>query len=172
MDAIDLLAAHFAAREAGEPGQQSRLAKHLGVTPALVHQWLRRLRPVAASHARGIEEYTGGSVTRYMLAGKVFGATPAEEVLGTCERNDFRITPHELRPDLYPNAEDGLPDAARDLRLIDGAADMLTAQERADLISAFGKGPAEAVAAIDSLDINVATRRALLEAASRRVDGA
>lgn len=75
-DAIEPLTAHLAARENVEPGQQSRLAAHLNVSPGLVWQWLNRKRPIAAAHARGIEEYTAGAVTRYMISPEVFGPPP------------------------------------------------------------------------------------------------
>ena len=38
------------------------------------------------------------------------GRVPAEEVLRTSEALCWEITPHELRPDLYPNPTDGVPD--------------------------------------------------------------
>jgi DNA-binding transcriptional regulator YdaS (Cro superfamily) len=72
-DAIDLLNEHLAKREDLQPGQQTRLANHLNVTPGMVWQWLNRKRPIAPTHARGIEEYTFGEVPRYMIAPKVFG---------------------------------------------------------------------------------------------------
>ncbi|MDU7198607.1 transcriptional regulator [Phytobacter diazotrophicus] len=31
------------------------------------------------------------------------------EVLNACRVLDWKVTPHELRPDLYPNLTDGLP---------------------------------------------------------------
>ncbi|MFO0325718.1 MAG: transcriptional regulator [Burkholderiales bacterium] len=34
---------------------------------------------------------------------------PAERVLPIAKLTDFKLTPHELRPDLYPNPSDGLP---------------------------------------------------------------
>lgn len=34
---------------------------------------------------------------------------PAECVIAICETCDWNITPHELRPDVYPNATDGMP---------------------------------------------------------------
>ena len=34
---------------------------------------------------------------------------PADKVLVFCIAVDFEIKPHELRPDLYPHPEDGLP---------------------------------------------------------------
>ena len=35
---------------------------------------------------------------------------PAEAVLAIADFLEYRITPHELRPDLYPNPCDALPD--------------------------------------------------------------
>lgn len=34
---------------------------------------------------------------------------PAEVVIAICETCDWKITPHQLRPDVYPNPSDGLP---------------------------------------------------------------
>ncbi|HGA4975920.1 TPA: transcriptional regulator, partial [Salmonella enterica subsp. enterica serovar Charity] len=34
---------------------------------------------------------------------------PASKVLALCSSLNWRITPHEVRPDLYPNPADGLP---------------------------------------------------------------
>ncbi|HBE5554406.1 transcriptional regulator [Escherichia coli] len=34
---------------------------------------------------------------------------PASRVLQLCEIMEWTITPHELRPDIYPNPTDGLP---------------------------------------------------------------
>lgn len=34
---------------------------------------------------------------------------PAERVLDVARAVGFAVTPHELRPDLYPNPTDGLP---------------------------------------------------------------
>jgi DNA-binding transcriptional regulator YdaS (Cro superfamily) len=79
MDSIERLTGHLARREPAEPGQQTRLAAHLGVSQGLVWQWLNRRTPIAAKHGRGIEEYTAGEVTRFMVAPQVFGAPPPEE---------------------------------------------------------------------------------------------
>ncbi|MEQ6971263.1 transcriptional regulator [Pectobacterium actinidiae] len=35
---------------------------------------------------------------------------PPSEVLSLCSCVDWVVTPHELRPDIYPNQRDGLPD--------------------------------------------------------------
>lgn len=34
---------------------------------------------------------------------------PSDRVLSVSELTGWRVTPHELRPDLYPNAIDGIP---------------------------------------------------------------
>ncbi len=34
---------------------------------------------------------------------------PAEYVLPICDAIGWKITPHELRPDLYPHPSDGMP---------------------------------------------------------------
>lgn len=34
---------------------------------------------------------------------------PPEWVIPICEALDWAISPHELRPDIYPNPTDGLP---------------------------------------------------------------
>lgn len=38
---------------------------------------------------------------------------PSERVLALCRATNFDVTPHELRPDLYPHPDDGLPDERR-----------------------------------------------------------
>jgi DNA-binding transcriptional regulator YdaS (Cro superfamily) len=34
---------------------------------------------------------------------------PSDRVLAVCELTNWQVTPHELRPDLYPNPTDALP---------------------------------------------------------------
>ncbi|EGI41134.1 conserved hypothetical protein [Escherichia coli TA280] len=34
---------------------------------------------------------------------------PAERVIPLCVLLEWQVTPHELRPDIYPNLTDGLP---------------------------------------------------------------
>lgn len=41
------------------------------------------------------------------------GKVPAERVLHVAIATEFRVTPHDIRPDLYPNPDDGLPAARR-----------------------------------------------------------
>ena len=38
---------------------------------------------------------------------------PAIHVIKACDAVNYQVTPHELRPDLYPHPEDGLPDSLR-----------------------------------------------------------
>lgn len=45
-----------------------------------------------------------GTVTNWGRRG-----IPAERVLDICRLTEWRITPHQLRPDIYPNPDDGLP---------------------------------------------------------------
>ncbi|WP_145517371.1 transcriptional regulator [Yersinia mollaretii] len=34
---------------------------------------------------------------------------PPQKVIPVCEVLSWQVTPHELRPDLYPNPRDGMP---------------------------------------------------------------
>lgn len=36
---------------------------------------------------------------------------PAEYVIAICETTAWKVTPHRLRPDVYPNPSDGVPAA-------------------------------------------------------------
>ncbi len=38
---------------------------------------------------------------------------PADHVLKIAADVDYKVTPHELRPDLYPHPDDGLPEDRR-----------------------------------------------------------
>ena len=70
-------------RAISEVGSQAELAKCIGVHPMAVSQWKRR------------------------------GRIPAERVLAIAKATDWRITPHELAPDIYPDPNDGLPQHMR-----------------------------------------------------------
>ena len=37
------------------------------------------------------------------------GGVPSDQVLKIAQACAWQVTPHELRPDLYPHPEDGLP---------------------------------------------------------------
>lgn len=60
-------------------GNQRRLAFALGVRPSSLNRWIKKYN----------------------------GNVPADRVLPIF--NATGVTPHELRPDLYPNPTDGLP---------------------------------------------------------------
>lgn len=62
-------------------GSQSALAKACNVKPAYIWNWLNRDKKV-----------------------------PAEFAIPVARAVNFRVTPHELRPDIYPNQTDGLPE--------------------------------------------------------------
>lgn len=73
-----------------------------------------RLAGGQAHLARGIRSRIPGSrIGQVTVWGWLNGAKsevpPAETVIPICETIAWRMTPHELRPDLYPNACDGLP---------------------------------------------------------------
>lgn len=59
---------------------QAAVAREMGVTPGMVSHWVTDRRGIAA-----------------------------EWVLKLCALSDWRMTPHEVRPDIYPNPSDGLP---------------------------------------------------------------
>lgn len=62
---------------------QIKLAASLGISQAMVSKWYRGV-PVAAEMVRPVSEVT-----------------------------NWQVTPHKLRPDLYPHPLDGLPEHLR-----------------------------------------------------------
>lgn len=61
-------------------------------------------------------EFSGGHVATSVKLGlhktaayKWGDECPSDRVLQVAELTDWKITPHDLRPDLYPNATDALP---------------------------------------------------------------
>jgi DNA-binding transcriptional regulator YdaS (Cro superfamily) len=48
-------------------------------------------------------------VSREAVRKWVRDGVPAERVLPICEATGWRVTPHQLRPDLYPNRTDAMP---------------------------------------------------------------
>lgn len=64
--------------------------------------------------ARGIRDRIPGSkVSQVHVWGWLHSVQmevpPAEAVIPICETIHWQMTPHELRPDLYPNRYDGIP---------------------------------------------------------------
>lgn len=64
---------------------------------------------------KDIAAHVGGVVSLSKSLGLSRGAVsqweevPAERVLSVCALTNWRITPHQVRPDLYPNIGDGMP---------------------------------------------------------------
>lgn len=48
-------------------GSQAEMSRILGVTPAMVNQLVKGLRPVPVEHCLSIEQATKGVITRQML---------------------------------------------------------------------------------------------------------
>ena len=59
---------------------QADFAKKLGLSQTIVNAWVRGEKRISA-----------------------------ERVLEICSIADWQVTPHELRPDIYPHPDDGLP---------------------------------------------------------------
>lgn len=100
------------------------------------------------------------------------GVVPAEKVIHLCKAAGWEALPHELRPDLYPNPEDGLPADKRVLGMLHGFGSVLTEAERATIINAVQVGPEATVAALESVDVAMNVRVRLLEAARRSMEEA
>lgn len=66
-------------------GGQTALAKSIGVKQCNVWSWVNRF---------------GNKV-------------PAEFSISVSRSTNWQVTPHQLRPDIYPNPQDGLPDDMR-----------------------------------------------------------
>lgn len=47
------------------------------------------------------------SVANWIINNQV----PADRVIQLCAMGNWSVTPHELRPDIYPNPTDGKPDS-------------------------------------------------------------
>ncbi len=66
-------------------GGQVAMAKATGVKQAHVWGWLNKTKD----------------------------GTPAERVIAICNAVNWQVTPHQLRPDIYPHPDDGLPQHLR-----------------------------------------------------------
>lgn len=62
---------------------QRAIAKGLGISPQAVNQWFSK------------------------------SVIPARFVLQVCEFVGWKVSPHEIRPDLYPSLQDGMPKAEK-----------------------------------------------------------
>ena len=63
---------------------QTAFAKKLGVSQTIVNAWVRSQKRISG-----------------------------ERVFEICMLTDWQVTPYDLRPDLYPHRQDGLPEHLR-----------------------------------------------------------
>lgn len=52
-------------------------------------------------------------ISRVAVGLWLVNGVPADRVLGACAQARWAVTPYQVRPDLYPHPEDGLPAAMR-----------------------------------------------------------
>lgn len=57
--------------------------------------------------SRRFEFQSVQSVANWIAKNRV----PSERVIQLCQWGNWTVTPHQLRPDIYPNVQDGLPTA-------------------------------------------------------------
>lgn len=97
---------------------------------------------------------------------------PAEKVIAVSAAVAHSVTPHDLRPDVYPHPEDGLPDGLRILGLLAEYSSALTVQERTDLATAIRERNFEsAIRLIEAAELDVDARAQLLQAAAALEEG-
>ena len=76
---------------------------------------------------KDIAEKAGGVVALSKALGLSRGAVsqwcvvPSDRVLAVCAATGWAVTPHELRPDLYPNPCDALPGGGTGCRQAEAA---------------------------------------------------
>lgn len=54
-----------------------------------------------------------GASAQRVINWRARGRVPADVVISYCECREWAITPHQLRPDIYPHPHDGLPESMR-----------------------------------------------------------
>jgi DNA-binding transcriptional regulator YdaS (Cro superfamily) len=81
------------------------------------------------------------------------GQVPAEQVIAVARAVEYSVTPHELRPDLYPHQDDGLPSDRRErpADILDELAEHVTAEEAQELFAAVDRGPEFAIGYVRGL---------------------
>jgi len=67
-------------------------------------QYLEQSGESQAAFGRRVE-VTQSAVAQWIAGGRI----KAEQVLGVSAATGWQVRPHELRPDLYPHPEDGMP---------------------------------------------------------------
>jgi len=77
-------------------------------TPAPFEEVCRVIGSYAAIGAIFDPPVSPQAVSKWVDAG-----VPPDRVLTIARATDYLVTPHRLRPDLYPHPDDGLPEARR-----------------------------------------------------------
>jgi DNA-binding transcriptional regulator YdaS (Cro superfamily) len=90
--------------------------------------------------ARRFNLRTGFGVSKWRANG-----VPAERVIELCSFTDFQVTPHHLRPDIYPHPDDGLPvDLRRGVpapdEILEQLREVMTEDELRELTLALDQG--------------------------------
>ena len=63
--------------------------------------------------SRRFEFQSVQSVANWIAKNRV----PSERVIQLCQSGGWVVTPHQLRPDIYPNKNDGIPSANNNSQL-------------------------------------------------------
>lgn len=71
-----------------------------------IQEFLKDKSQVSFAVAVGV---TQAMVSKWFLGTPVSG----DSTLKVCAASDWQVTPNELRPDLYPHPQDGLPEHLR-----------------------------------------------------------
>lgn len=72
-------------------GSQAEMARRLGVSPAVVNQWVKGTRPVPVDYCKEIEALTGGTVTVQRLYPKGWDRVWPELVIQPWDGSERRI---------------------------------------------------------------------------------
>lgn len=75
-------------------------------SPNITEQAVKAAGPSLSKVARQFGFKSPQSVANWIINQQV----PSERVIQLCSLGNWRFTPHQLRPDIYPNPKDGLPD--------------------------------------------------------------
>lgn len=77
------------------------------MTPHLKNVTAKAVRAVGSISevSRRFEFQSVQSVANWIAKNRV----PSERVIQLCQWGGWAVTPHQLRPDIYPNQNDGLP---------------------------------------------------------------
>lgn len=71
----------------------------------ITEQAVKAAGPSLSEVARQFGFKSPQSVANWIINQQV----PSERVIHLCSLGNWLITPHQLRPDIYPNPKDGLP---------------------------------------------------------------